>query len=576
MTNPTATSTETPTPRVPGQTVSFIAPLPLWSQNMIALYESHAVNQFVLHGNVNDRIFLPLGAQAGLGSVRDFLLKVLFPRFEVVLSYDIGNGIRIEKGGEIFSQWPPARSEVGTAFPREPRAAIEFLTHYFRYCANLARLGQPSHRIACFITSTDLVAPAMPSGFNYDLNALALLLRSWATDDLLTRHQLVTALIADNLNDLTPLLTRHPRVAAIQIGQPTLAELQATLSYHERSFPIALAAFAGKLPELAEQLVGSSVSSVEELLKMKEYNRITIQPSDLVGLKKSIIERDCQDLIEFIETTKTLDDVHSQDQLKGWLREDMNLWRQSQLQALPMGYLICGPVGTGKTFMVECLAGEAGVPVVKIKNFRDKWVGTTEGNLERIFRLLHALGRCFVFIDEADQALGKRDSGGGDSGVSGRIYSMIAKEMSNGDNRGKIIWVLASSRPDLIEIDLKRPGRIDLKIPLFPTSTATEGYKLIAALCKRRGIAIPPETEAKVASLIPNWLTPGAAEALAVKTLRVSITQKISAVEALERNLHDYQPPIALPIMENQIRLTVNEASDWEFVPPAFRHFRTD
>ena len=91
-----------------------------------------------------------------------------------------------------------------------------------------------------------------------------------------------------------------------------------------------------------------------------------------------------------------------------------------------MGYLLCGPVGTGKTYLVECLAGEAGVPVVKLKNFRDKWVGSTEGNLEKIFRLLQALTRCFVFIDEADQALGSRDPAANDSGFSGRIYSMMA------------------------------------------------------------------------------------------------------------------------------------------------------
>src|ERR1700721_666642 len=146
---------------------------------------------------------------------------------------------------------------------------------------------------------------------------------------------------------------------------------------------------------------------------------------------------------------------------------------------MPMGYLLCGPVGTGKTYTPECPPGEAGVPGVKLKNFRDKWVGSTEGNLERIFRLLHALGRCFVFIDEADQALGKRNSQADDGGISGRVYSMIAEEMSNTANRGKLIWVLASSRPDLIEVDLKRPGRIDVKIPLFPTATPAEGLELI-------------------------------------------------------------------------------------------------
>src|SRR6202035_677582 len=114
---------------------------------------------------------------------------------------------------------------------------------------------------------------------------------------------------------------------------------------------------------------------------------------------------------------------------------------RNDVPSLPKGYLICGPVGTGKTFMIECLAGEAGVPVVKLKNFRDKWVGSTEGNLEKIFRLLQAIGRCYVFVDEADQALGRRTTNSGDSGVSGRIYSMIAEEMGSSASRGRIIWV---------------------------------------------------------------------------------------------------------------------------------------
>src|SRR3981081_1670449 len=136
--------------------------------------------------------------------------------------------------------------------------------------------------------------------------------------------------------------------------------------------------------------------------------------------------------------------------------------------------------------MVECLAGEAGIPVVKLKNFRDKWVGSTEGNLEKIFRLLEGLGRAFVFIDEADQALGKRDAGSNDAGLSGRIYGMFAEQMSKTDNRGKLVWVLASSRQDLIEVDLKRPGRVDVKIPIVPTSPPREGFAPLRMLCGNR------------------------------------------------------------------------------------------
>ena len=128
------------------QTPQFLPP---WAKEMIALYESRAVNQFVLHGNVNDRLYLPLGAHASLGGIRDFLLRVLLPRFDVILSYDLGNGIRVEKGGEIFAQWTGATESP--EMPRQPRFAIEFLTRYFRYTANLARLGKPSQQVACYI-----------------------------------------------------------------------------------------------------------------------------------------------------------------------------------------------------------------------------------------------------------------------------------------------------------------------------------------------------------------------------------------------------------------------------------------
>ena len=248
------------------------------------------------------------------------------------------------------------------------------------------------------------------------------------------------------------------------------------------------------------------------------------------------------------------------------------MWKANDLQALPKGYLLCGPVGTGKTFMVECLAGEAGVPIVKLKNFRDKWVGSTEGNLEKIFRLLQALGRCYVFIDEADQAIGRRESASGDSGISGRIYSMLAEEMGSSANRGKLMWILASSRPDLIEVDLKRPGRIDVKIPLFPTTEPRESFDLLRVLCSRRQLVLTDDDYRSVEGIMPTLLTAGSAETLAVKVYRTSRTEGRSPGEALRMCLADYQNPVPLDTLKFQIALAVAEASDLEFVPPTFRN----
>jgi hypothetical protein len=543
--------------------------LPPWAARLVSLYQSHAANQFLLYGNVNDRFLLDAKT---LGSLYEFLARVILPRFDVVLSYDLGNGVRIDKGGEIVTKWPAFKENP--ELPRAPRAATEWLTRFFRYSANLARLGHETYQVGFYMKAAHLVAPAIPGALNYDLSALAMLIRDWAADDALTRHSLATFLIAENLNDLHSLLVNHPRAAPIEVPLPATTELRDALQLLATEHATVLAEFAPAYDTLAHQLTGTTLTSVENLLRIKSHAHEVLHPRDLVSMRKELVEKDAAGLIEFIESKRTLDDFHAQERLKTWLRQDIKLWQMNDVQALPMGYLLCGPVGTGKTFLVECLAGEAGVPVVKLKNFRDKWVGSTEGNLEKIFRLLKGLGRCFVFIDEADQALGKRDAGTGDSGLSGRIYGMFAEQMSNPANRGKIVWILASSRPDLIEIDLKRPGRVDVKIPIFPATTAAEGFALIRALAKRRNVELHESDYASLESLIPKLLTPGAAEAIAVKLYRSVRTEGLSAVDALRDTLDQYQPPVPADIMEFQIALAAREASDGDFVPDLFRHLR--
>ncbi len=542
--------------------------LPTWAADLITAYESGATAQFILAGNVHDRMVLPVG-DGQMGSLNDFLIKVMLPRFDVVFSYDLGNGLRVERGGETIAKWP--RMKETSIMPRGAREAVETVTHYLRYVANLERLGQGRVQVGVLIRSADLIVPAESYG-QPEPSAIASLIRDWASDGSIADHAVATFLTADNLTDVHPLVAANPRATAVRIPLPNAKELEAALTVLAPRYPQALGVFAGRLAVPAGLLAGTTLSAVEGLLKTREHQNRPLVEADLLTIKKGMVERECAGLIEFIESSRTLDDYEAGEPIKRWLRQDVALWKQGDLQAMPMGYLLCGPVGTGKTFLVECLAGEAGVPVVKLKNFRDKWVGSTEGNLEKIFRLIHALGRCFVFIDEADQALGKRDQGGNDAGgIGGRIYAMMAEEMSNGKNRGKIVWILASSRPDLIEVDLKRPGRIDVRIPIFPTTTPEQGLRLLRALSKRRGLVLSDEDAATVLPLVPNLLTPGAAEAIAVKAYRLSRTANRSAPEALRECLTGYQSPIPKPTMEFQIALAIAEASDPEFVPPGLR-----
>lgn len=554
---------------------------PAWAEEIRRLYLSSAANQFVIHGNVSDRLLVPGKSESSVsvGNLIDYLTGVQLAKFDLVLSYELGAGLRIEAGEEWFRTL-----RFADEMPKDPPNAIGYMDQFLRFCVNLRALAPgenkesspagKNHSIAVIIKSAELVFPVSKQVRDYQLNSMASVVRSWSHETHFNEQNLAVFLVSEHLNDLNHLLSHNQRAARIEIPMPQPEQLTDVFAHFESLYPKALKEFVGNPGVPASRLAGATVSSIESLLKQKEYENKTLEETDLADLKKSLVERDSQGLIEFLEPTRTLDDVYGSEGVKTWVRQDIALWHKNDLAAMPMGYLLCGPVGTGKTYLVECLAGEAGVPVVKMKNFRDRWVGSTEGNLEKIFALLHALGRCVVFIDEADQALGSRDAGSGDSGVSGRVYSMMAKEMSNTANRGRILWILASSRPDLIEVDLKRPGRVDVKIPLFPAHEAGEAYLLIRALSKKHDLKLPKECPEEILPLVPSLVTPGAAESIAIKVYRQVRTMDVDAVEALRDCLDEYQNPIPQEIMDFQIGLAVKEASDLDFVPDVFREYR--
>ncbi len=540
---------------------------PPWAHELALAYESGAHGQFVLYGNVSDRF--PLGGR--LVGLTRYLDAQLLTGFDLVFLYDPGNGLNVVRGAESLQDWP-AMKELGP-WPRDPRDAVEVVSRYLRYRANLRALGRGDDlHVACIVRGADQILPASRQG-GFEVASLASLVRDWASEPPYSELAFASFLIADNLNDLHPQVANNPRVARIRVPLPDVAVLQAALAQLRVDHP---AAFDPQSSDTAaaEALAGVSIAALQSLVRTRAHERKVLGAADWVRTKKALVEADAGDLIEFIESKKTLEHYHAQPALKAWLRQDIALWQASDLRALPMGYIFCGPVGTGKTYLVECLAGEAQVPVVKLKNFRDRWVGSSEGNLEKIFRLIRALGRCIVFVDEADQTLGKRDAGSGDSGLSGRLYSMIAQEMSDSDNRGRLMWILASSRPDLIEVDLKRPGRVDVKIPLLPTTTTEESGALLRALLKRFDIAL--DAEAMAGLPLPLLLTPGAAEALAVKVYRLSRTGPMAPLEALAQCLDGYQPPVPRDVLEFQMRIAIREATDLKFVPESLRHYAAE
>ena len=552
------------------------AELPAWAVEMRDLFRSGSAAQFLLHGNVFD----VLPGNGKLLSLPAFLDEVMFASYDVVLHYDRSRGVRATRGSQDWSDW--LDQALGTkaetmSLLRDPGSALELIDRYLLRTLNLQAIGDRKRapgRIAVVIEFATFVVPrgdALQLGGPFAANVVKVL--GWANDPAIAQANIVTVLVSEGLTDLNQLVVENPHAASLHLPLPGEAEM---VSYVQ-----ALA--ASEFPALAEQsdvtldvlgarLAGLSRVGARTAIALALRNGKRITAAWLAGMKKDIIERECRDLLEFIESPFTLDEVAGLDAVKAWLREDSTLLKRGVLRALPMGYLIAGRIGTGKTFLVQCWAGELGIPCVVFKNFRDRWVGATEGNLEKIFAVLRALGQVVVFVDEADQAAGRRDGGDGDSGLSGRVYSMLAKEMSDTRNRGRIIWVFATSRPDLLEVDLKRQGRLDVHIPLFPPETAAERRALLLAIARKLKF---PMTEADLPPLDDvAGLGGHELEGVLVRALRTHELAGASArplQEELANVLKDVRPSPHTRKLEYMDLVAVKECTDVRFLPPRFR-----
>ena len=549
--------------------------LPRWASEMRDLFRSGSAAQFLIHGNVFDVV--PYSGR--LLSLPVFLDEVMFGTYDVVLRYDRSRGVRATRGSDDWGAWiDQALGREGNlqSLLREPGSALELIDRYLLRTLNVKAVGGAAApaRIAVIIEFAEFVVPrgdALQLGGGFAANTVKVL--GWANDPAITQSNIVTVLISEALHDLNGLVVDNPHGAALHVPLPDEAEMSAYVQVLATSqFPELPAKTEVLFETLGSRLTGLSRVGARTAISLALRTDKAITAAWLSKVKKDLIERECQGLLEFVESTMTLDNVAGNETVKEWLRQDTALLKRGALRALPMGYLIAGRIGTGKTFIVQCWAGEIGIPCVVLKNFRDRWVGATESNLEKIFAVLRAVGQVVVFVDEADQAAGKREGGGDDSGLSGRVYSMLAKEMSETRNRGKIIWVFATSRPDLLEVDLKRQGRLDVHIPLFAPQTPQEQEALLLAIAKKLKFPLtagdlPPLAEG--ITLGGNEL-----EGVLVRALRLhelSDEPRRPIREILADVLREVRPSPHARKLEYMDLIAVKECTDARFLPERFR-----
>jgi len=537
------------------------------------LFRSGSVAQFLLHGNVFDVV--PHGQK--LLPLKQYLDEVMFGSYDVILHYDRGKGIRLSRGSDDFSQW---LSDVAgdddarkLAALREPGKVLDLIDRYILRSLNLRAVGGQTLRIAIVIDFAEFVVPAgqaLQLGGEFAGNIVKLL--SWANDPAILQANIATVCITENLHDLNELIVENPHTAKLKIELPDENDMREYLQMlQQTTFPDLPQQSEVPIDVLARRLTGLSRVGARTLISMALRNEKRLTRAWLTRTKKQMIERETQGLLEFIESPFTLDMVAGHDAVKAWLREDAKLLHEGKLHALPMGYLITGRIGTGKTFIVNCWAGELGIPCVVLKNFRDRWVGATESNLEKIFTILRALGQVVVFVDEADQMTGRRGGGDGDSGLSGRVYAALAKEMSDTRNRGKVIWVFATSRPDLLEVDLKRQGRLDVHIPLFAPQTPQEMQDLLLAIAGKMKFPLSREDLPDLAGVELGGNEIEGVLVRAMRTYELACDPKPPLKQLLAEAFAAVRPSAHTRQLEYMDLIAVKECTDARFLPEHYR-----
>lgn len=588
--------------------------LPAWADDLRKRYLRGEATMFVLHGNVYD-VVIHNGKRL---SLTDFLGEVLLrDSKDIIVTYNVATGARFTKKPATV----PFMDEILVATSKD------------RALAALERLLIGTSRSAVVIEYAEAVAPAGDAGFQSDADRCAIVtLHRWSSLPAIERSDNVVLLIAENLAELSPKIVSNPKVAVVDIPMPgrevrqqaaklanpaldekdvvRYAETTAGLKSIQitsiltppppsesevadrQTFIAKLLGNDAEARARAEKLATLTAGmQQDEIRKLLAPNAATPEADvhediatkmrhDVDRLiakrKREILERECFGLVEFVEPTHGFDVVGGMDEVKKDLGIIANAIRENQTSRVPMGMLFTGPMGTGKTFVAEAFAKECALPTIKLKNFRSKWVGATEGNLEKILTVIKAIGQVVVIIDEGDRAFGNTD-GDGDGGTSSRVIARIKEFMSDTSNRGRILFLVMTNRPDKLDVDLKRAGRLDRKIPFLYSQRPEEVEAVARALIRKNRIRTDVDPGAIREDFSQKLVGYSNADVEAVLLManddaaREGGTAAAVTEEHLKRAAIDYFPSRDAELLEYMELLAVFEASSRRLLPEKYK-----
>ena len=158
------------------------------------------------------------------------------------------------------------------------------------------------------------------------------------------------------------------------------------------------------------------------------------------------------------------------------------------------GVLLYGPPGCGKTLIAKVLASESEANMFSINGpeIMNKYYGETEARLRDIFKEAKENSPSIIFIDEIDAIAPKREEAYGD--VEKRVVAQLLALMDGLNERGNVIVLGATNRPDSVDPALRRPGRFDRE---FEISVPNEDGRLDILQIHTRGMPVADDISLK-------------------------------------------------------------------------------
>jgi AAA+ superfamily predicted ATPase len=425
--------------------------VPGWlASGMLERYHSGASHLFLLHGNVRGRASL----RRGVRPLASGSLATLFAQRPYCVSYDVSSGLA----------FPDA--EHDKAFKKilgikQPRRRSDARSSCWTRCsARTAARPAPSRSSW---SSRMPIAPAGTGGAErWNITQLALGLgRAPAAPARLI------VLVAPNATDVSDEVYAGASGAeVVEAPRPDVtlrADFAATLQdrYSEVTWQMTQ-------PELAAETGGLSLVQMEDIVQRARSSREPLARPAILERKIDLLRQEYSDVLEILNPRYDLSAVGGLEHAVTELREVADIMKRGLTSAAPMGMILMGPPGTGKSFLAECFAKECGMLCVRFRPLRGMYVGQSERNQEKAFSAIRALAPVVVIVDESDQAEGgSRDQGSGDSGVTERMRASGFNFWADNSLRGKVLRIDSTNRVDLIDSAMRRSGRTDLKIPIL-------------------------------------------------------------------------------------------------------------